>query len=100
MFPVYPETRGVPLEEMDAVFGEGMFIYWGEGERGSDLDIDEREEALENDSERASLVSNSRSSLSRSSRRKAGAASEGWVSRLMGRSEGRANYQPIGDGDE
>lgn len=22
---VYPETMGVPLEEMDAVFGEGMF---------------------------------------------------------------------------
>lgn len=21
--PVYPETKGVPLEEMDAVFGEG-----------------------------------------------------------------------------
>ena len=22
-FTVYPETKGVPLEEMDAVFGEG-----------------------------------------------------------------------------
>ncbi|TFY71455.1 hypothetical protein EVG20_g1567 [Dentipellis fragilis] len=39
---LYPETKGVPLEEMDAVFGE-----------------DEREEALENESERASLVSGS-----------------------------------------
>jgi len=23
---VYPETKGVPLEEMDAVFGEGISI--------------------------------------------------------------------------
>jgi hypothetical protein len=27
--PVYPETMGVPLEEMDAVFGEGMGqFFW------------------------------------------------------------------------
>ena len=25
-FPVFPETKGVPLEEMDAVFGEGGYI--------------------------------------------------------------------------
>ncbi|KAF9569873.1 general substrate transporter [Agrocybe pediades] len=36
---LYPETKGVPLEEMDAVFGE-----------------DAREEAYENESETASLV--------------------------------------------
>lgn len=24
--PVYPETKGVPLEEMDRVFGEGQYI--------------------------------------------------------------------------
>ncbi|KAH9175469.1 general substrate transporter [Lactarius sanguifluus] len=36
---VYPETKGVPLEEMDRVFGE-----------------DEREEALENESEVTSLI--------------------------------------------
>jgi len=24
---VYPETKGVPLEEMDAVFGEGFFHF-------------------------------------------------------------------------
>ncbi|KAI0034255.1 general substrate transporter [Vararia minispora EC-137] len=80
---VYPETRGVPLEEMDAVFGE-----------------DEREEALENESERASLMSNARSAsmTSRNSRRhKAGAASSGWVSRIMGRSVNRANYEPIAE---
>ena len=25
---VYPETKGVPLEEMDAVFGEGMLYFF------------------------------------------------------------------------
>ena len=25
--PVYPETKGVPLEEMDAVFGEGEYAH-------------------------------------------------------------------------
>lgn len=33
MLSVYPETRGVPLEEMDAVFGEGSCTHchrvWG-----------------------------------------------------------------------
>jgi hypothetical protein len=65
---------------MDAVFGE-----------------DEREEAFENESERASLMSNARSISSRNSRRKAGTASQGWVSRIMGRSVNRANYEPIAE---
>lgn len=30
---VYPETMGVPLEEMDAVFGEGKFIPQNQHER-------------------------------------------------------------------
>ncbi|VDB99738.1 unnamed protein product [Peniophora sp. CBMAI 1063] len=89
---LYPETRGVPLEEMDAVFGE-----------------DEREEREENEEEdeRASLMSGSRSGSvssrsSHASRKslQAGAASQGWVSRLMGRTQNRANYQPIADGEE
>jgi len=30
---VYPETKGVPLEEMDAVFGEGALgLYWPFGD--------------------------------------------------------------------
>jgi hypothetical protein len=31
---VYPETMGVPLEEMDAVFGEGEFVPQTRQERG------------------------------------------------------------------
>ncbi|TFY77217.1 hypothetical protein EWM64_g6795 [Hericium alpestre] len=83
---LYPETKGVPLEEMDAVFGE-----------------DEREEAEENESERASLMSNTiptnHQSISPSHVRN-NAASSGWVSRIMGRTDGRASYEPIADGEE
>ncbi|KZT05876.1 general substrate transporter [Laetiporus sulphureus 93-53] len=82
---LYPETRGVPLEEMDAVFGE-----------------EELEERLEDEeSERASLVSR-RSSRSRRSaivRGKDTSQGPGILSRIFGRSE-RAHYQPIHDGDE
>ncbi|KAI0053369.1 general substrate transporter [Auriscalpium vulgare] len=82
---LYPETKGVPLEEMDAVFGE-----------------DEREEMEENDSERASLMS-SRSRQSGNTagiKRTASPPSRSWVSRLMGRGDGRAAYEPIADGEE
>ncbi|KAI0660375.1 general substrate transporter [Cubamyces menziesii] len=80
---VYPETKGVPLEEMDAVFGE-----------------EELEERLEEEeSERASLMSR-RSSRSRRSARLPGASGQGLVSRLLGRTDGRASYEPIRDGDE
>lgn len=81
---LYPETKGVPLEEMDAVFGE--------------------EERLDYESERASLMSNTRSPSIRSgsvhsnSQRKV-ATERGWVSRLLYRDD-RSTYQPIGEGDE
>ncbi|OCH94787.1 general substrate transporter [Obba rivulosa] len=79
---VYPETRGVPLEEMDAVFGE-----------------EELEERLEEEeSERASLVSR-RSSRSRSegtARTELRSRRAGFFDRLLGRS----GYEPIRDGDE
>lgn len=79
---------------------------------GHNVDLllpDERQEREENeeDDERASLVSGSRSGSissrsSHASRKslQAGAASQGWVSRLMGRTQNRANYQPISDGEE
>ncbi|KAI0800970.1 general substrate transporter [Fomes fomentarius] len=77
---LYPETKGVPLEEMDTVFGE-----------------EELEERLEDEeSERASLVSR-RSSRSRRSLTRV--PSRGLVSRLLESRNGRGNYQPI-DGDE
>ncbi|KAI0067795.1 general substrate transporter [Artomyces pyxidatus] len=81
---LYPETMGIPLEEMDAVFGE-----------------DEREEAEENESERASLMSGSASishqSIGPSTAKK---ASRGWVSRVMGRADNRSAYEPIADSEE
>ncbi|KAH9937179.1 general substrate transporter [Fomitopsis serialis] len=81
---VYPETRGVPLEEMDAVFGE-----------------EELEERLEDEeSERASLVSrrSSRSRRSRLSVTRPTPESRGVLSRLLSQ-RSRGNYQPI-EGDE
>ncbi|KAL4241761.1 major facilitator superfamily protein [Abortiporus biennis] len=76
---LYPETMGVPLEEMDAVFGE-----------------EELEELLEDEeSERASLVSRN----SRSSRHSRTASKpRGLLSRLM-QQTGGSSYQPI-PGDE
>ncbi|KIK96005.1 hypothetical protein PAXRUDRAFT_826425 [Paxillus rubicundulus Ve08.2h10] len=80
---LYPETKGVPLEEMDAVFGE--------------------EERLDYESERASLISNSPSDqLSVSSHRRpkiSNPAERGWVSRVLYRND-RSTYRPIGDGEE
>ncbi|OBZ78795.1 hypothetical protein A0H81_00855 [Grifola frondosa] len=80
---LYPETKGVPLEEMDAVFGE-----------------EELEERLEDEeSERSSLVARPPDrSGSTTPRRKPN--SPGVLSRLMGRSDGRASYEPIHSGDE
>ncbi|KAH9837046.1 general substrate transporter [Rhodofomes roseus] len=81
---LYPETRGVPLEEMDAVFGE-----------------EELEERLEDEeSERASLVSrrSSRSRRSRLSVSRPTPEGRGVLSRLLNQ-RNRGNYQPI-DADE
>ncbi|KZP16852.1 general substrate transporter [Athelia psychrophila] len=74
---LYPETMGVPLEEMDAVFGE-----------------EELQERLDNESERASLISH----RSRPSRQTS--PSRGWVSRVMGRNGKRATYEPIAEAEE
>ncbi|KAH8102523.1 general substrate transporter [Cristinia sonorae] len=80
---LYPETKGVPLEEMDAVFGEGMSYE---------------------ESERQSLVSH-RSRRSRSSivplpiSKPQISHGSGFFSRLLGGSSDRRNYEPI-DGDE
>lgn len=61
--------------------------------------VEELEERLEDEeSERASLMSR-RSSRSRRSHTRAPSSGQGLVSRLMGRN-GRASYEPIGDGDE
>jgi len=78
---LYPETKGVPLEEMDAVFGE--------------------EERLDNESERASLVSSviptNHHAINRPKQRR---ESRSWVDWLLSRNEHRATYEPIEDHDE
>jgi len=80
---LYPETMGVPLEEMDAVFGE--------------------EERLDYESERASLMSRANSDrLSVGSGRRpkvSNPAERGWVSRLLYRDD-RSTYRPIEDVEE
>jgi sugar porter (SP) family MFS transporter len=84
---LYPETMGVPLEEMDAVFGE-----------------DEREEQLDNESERASLVAGTLPTNHQAIRplpkRPNTSPGRGWVSRLTGRTNGRPSYTPIADDEE
>lgn len=85
---VYPETKGVPLEEMDAVFGEDL-----------------REEQEDNESEVTSLVSSlptNASSHARATqrRRRRQLESKGWFSRLLGGNErGRASYEAIETSD-
>ncbi|GLB36041.1 putative major facilitator superfamily, sugar transporter (TC 2.A.1.1) family protein [Lyophyllum shimeji] len=87
---LYPETKGVPLEEMDAVFGE-----------------EERLERLDDQSERASLVP-SATSQSRASTRAIPASPEntqrqrpGWFRRLLNHRRGdRAHYEPIGSAED
>ncbi|KAF8213160.1 hypothetical protein K438DRAFT_1956578 [Mycena galopus ATCC 62051] len=68
---LYPETKGVPLEEMDAVFGE-----------------DERQDRMDDESlaERRSLVSHQ------------GRGS--WFRRLFKRESSGPAYQPVADNDE
>ncbi|KAF8078736.1 general substrate transporter [Lyophyllum atratum] len=79
---LYPETKGVPLEEMDAVFGE-----------------DEQEELYDNQSERASLVSSTPSfnhGASRSTPLSRGdTQGPSWLSKLFNRRANRERYEPI-----
>jgi len=83
---LYPETKGVPLEEMDRVFGE-----------------DEREEALENESEVTSLIPDTprrgRQSFS-PSRNDPATRSRGWINRVLGGANTRALYEPIASSEE
>ncbi|KIL71817.1 hypothetical protein M378DRAFT_94783 [Amanita muscaria Koide BX008] len=74
---LYPETKGVPLEEMDAVFGEE--------------ELEER--LLDEESERASLVAHSLSTSSQTipifpPRR-------GWLHRVFSFGNRSSDYQPI-----
>jgi len=82
----YPETKGVPLEEMDAIFGE-----------------DEREERLDNESlasERASLINSSlpNQRATHSPSRQQGSRS--WLGRLFTRERAGPAYQSVSANEE
>jgi hypothetical protein len=91
---VYPETKGVPLEEMDEVFGEGMVFrvlrtQKSEGLRGVDI-IELRQELLENESEATSLVQDQMDYFSTDDelarrRSRSSGGEEGWLPRFLGR---------------
>ncbi|KAJ7125692.1 general substrate transporter [Mycena crocata] len=79
---LYPETKGVPLEEMDAVFGE-----------------DERDERMDNESfvsERASLMATSLP-INHPSRH---SGNRSWFSRLLKREGSGPAYQPVAGNEE
>lgn len=91
---------GVPLEEMDAVFGEGESVSHNHWEQCL---IFFPEERLDYESERASLMSGTHSdrfSVNSSRRPKINNPAErGWVSRVLYRND-RRTYRPIGDDEE
>jgi hypothetical protein len=69
------------------------------------MSADEREEALENESEVTTLIPNTprrgRQSLSPQSRRDAIRESRAWLNRMFGGDNSRVRYEPIADdGDE
>ena len=65
---------------------------------------EELAERLDNESERASLVSSTlptnHQAIRPRPKRISSPSGRGWVSRLMRRSDHRANYEPIGDAEE
>jgi len=119
---VYPETKGVPLEEMDAVFGEGesgffLLFRFLENILLTSTLLNERciaelqEEQLESelDDVRASLVPRGRRSGSGSYRPARSRTEDGdgnnhmekmtlswsWLARLFGGNRRHGNYEPI-----
>lgn len=68
------------------------------------MSADEREEALENESEVTSLISNTprrgRQSLSPQSRKDVIRQGRGWLNRMLGGDSSRVRYEPIADDGE
>ena len=96
---------GVPLEEMDAVFGEGTttIVFSGPPLPRHAPDLDELQEFYENqESEQASLIEGTRSRRSATHRLPtpslARVARE-WFSSVVGKHRDRSAYEPI-SGDE
>ncbi len=89
MYFLYPETKGVPLEEMDAVFGEGLFLpafrrfctklFSGEAKGYATLPH----------STSGLPAPSSNSSLYPARANNSGMKSQGWLSRLFNRNTSR-----------
>ena len=89
---------------MDIVFGEGQsFIPLYRRYLAHPVSTDEREEALENESEVTSLIPNTprRGRQSLSPRRlDAALQSRAWLNRMFGGVNSRPLYEPIADTEE
>jgi hypothetical protein len=88
---------------MDRVFGEGQLFDFSLERVLLTTPTDEREEALENESEVTSLIPNSprRGRQSLSPRRKdMPIRSRAWLDRMLGRASTRPLYEPIADSEE
>lgn len=93
---------GVPLEEMDAVFGEGAINKESNEEQylyclGF---IDEQEEQFDNESERTSLVSAPLPTNHQAIPPSRSRHPQGWFSRLLNGRDHRASYEAIGPNNE
>ncbi|KAF8523086.1 general substrate transporter [Hysterangium stoloniferum] len=104
---LYPETKGIPLEEMDRVFGEGNILI--KSMLSNIYELMDSESASDEESERASLVRSGGSSL-RNHRTISPPNSQGplrtsqsWFDKLIGRVESprRGEYRRVdSQGDE
>ncbi len=106
---VYPETKGVPLEEMDTVFGEGAFYYYYLLKLLSTstfplswlyqtlaaVTSELREEQLDDESEEAVSFLQRRRRPRRDSDGEKSTSRIAWVSRLFGSGRRPRDYQPI-----
>lgn len=97
---MYPETKGVPLEEMDAVFGEGVSCVIIMTHILTLITSDQRQENIDNESETTSLVRSFSydSEYLRSTRGQTNDNNDSanWFVRLFKRSR-RGHYEQIED---
>lgn len=88
----------MPLEEMDAVFGEGepVLIYINRFSSFSD----EREERMDNESERASLMSSTHPINHQAINSPSRHENRSWFGRLFKRESAGPAYQPVAANEE
>lgn len=102
---MYPETKGVPLEEMDAVFGEGTLeiTFSPLLTLIRLLNLDELQEFYENqESEQVSLIGSTHSHRSATRRLPSPSlmqVAREWLGSVTSKRRDRSAYEPI-TGDE